>query len=73
MSSMASPPTPLIRTKTRGQQILEQRLGEPLNVALFRLYVREGRDQKEIGELWGLEQSTVSRWLRDFNISRFDR
>lgn len=70
---MAIPPTPLVRTKTRGQQLIEHRLGEPLEEALYRLHVSEGRDQKEIAQTWGLDQSTVSRWLRDFNISRYDR
>ena len=63
-------PTPLIRTKTRGQQILEHRVGEPLQIALHRLYVIERRNQEEIAEQWGIKQSTVSRWLRHFGISR---
>jgi DNA-binding transcriptional regulator LsrR (DeoR family) len=67
---MTTLPTPLIRTKTRGQQILEHRIGEPLQIALHRLYVIERRDQEEIGRQWGIEQSTVSRWLRAFGISR---
>ena len=67
---MATVPTPLIRTKTRDQQILEHRIGEPLQIALHRLYVIERRDQEEIGRGWGIEQSTVSRWLRSFGIRR---
>ena len=67
---MATVPTPLIRTKTRDQQILEHRIGEPLQIALHRLYVIERRDQEDIGRQWGIEQSTVSRWLRSFGISR---
>ena len=67
---MATLPTSLIRTKTRGQQLMEHRLGEPLQIALHRLYVIERHDQEAIGALWGIEQSTVSRWLRDFGISR---
>ena len=67
---MATVPTPLIRTKTRDQQILEHRIGEPLQIALHRLYVIERHDQEEIGRRWGIEQSTVSRWLRAFGISR---
>jgi hypothetical protein len=67
---MATHQTSLIRTKTRAQQLMEHRLGEPIDQALHRLYVIERRDQEEIGALWGLEQSTVSRWLRDFGITR---
>lgn len=70
MRAMAIHPTPLFRTKTRHQQVVEQRLGEPLDQALRRLYVMENRDQAEIGEMFGLEQSTVSRWLKDFGITR---
>lgn len=70
---MAIAPTPLFRTKTRGQQVIEQQIGEPIDVALRRLYVAEKRDQHEIAALWGLDRATVSRWLRDFNISRLSR
>jgi DNA-binding transcriptional regulator LsrR (DeoR family) len=70
---MATVPTPLFRTKTRGQQLMEQQIGEPLEVALRRLYVDEGLDQRVIGDRWGLDRATISRWLRDFNISRLDR
>jgi DNA-binding MarR family transcriptional regulator len=70
MPDMATLPTPLIRTKTRDQQILEHRVGEPLQIALHRLYVIERRNQEEIAEQWGIEQSTVSRWLKTFGISR---
>jgi DNA-binding MarR family transcriptional regulator len=67
---MATLPTALIRTKTRDQQLLEHRVGEPLQIALHRLYVIERRNQEEIAEQWGIEQSTVSRWLKTFGISR---
>lgn len=70
MPDMATLPTSLIRTKTRSQQVLEHRIGEPLQLALYRLYVVERLDQEAIGERWGIEQSTVSRWLRRFDISR---
>ena len=46
-------------------------MGEPLDQALRRLYVTENRDQAEIAESLGIEQSTVSRWLKDFGITRF--
>lgn len=70
---MAIVPTPLFRTKTRGQQVIEARIGEPIDVALRRRYVEQGKDQAEIAEEWGLDRATISRWLRDFGISRLDR
>lgn len=65
---MAILPTPLIRTKSRAQQAMEQRIGEPLDQAFHRLYVVEGRTQEQIAEAWGLDRATVSRWMRDFGI-----
>ena len=70
MRFMAIHPTLLYRTKTRHQQVVEQRMGQPLDAALYRLYVTENRDQAEIAELLGIEQSTVSRWLKDLGITR---
>ena len=57
-------------TKTRGQQLLERDIDEPIEQALHRLYVIEGLDQHEIGALWGKDRATISRWLRDFSIRR---
>jgi arginine repressor len=67
---MATVPTPLFRTKTRDMQLIEQQIGEPLEDALRRLYVAERLEQKAIAARWGVEQSTISRWLRDFGIYR---
>jgi transposase-like protein len=63
-------PTPLFRTKTRGQQVMEQRLGVPIERALYQEYVLARRSVRDIGLRWGIDYSTVSRWIRDFNISR---
>ena len=49
--------------------LVEYRIGEPVEDALRRL-TDEGRQQKEIAELLGIERSTVSRWLKDFRIAR---
>jgi DNA-binding transcriptional regulator LsrR (DeoR family) len=49
---------------------MESKLGLPIDQALYRLYVVEGLTQEEIGERWGMDRATVSRWLRDFNITR---
>jgi hypothetical protein len=66
---MATAPTPLIRTKSRAQQAMEIRIGEPLGEALYRLYVIEGKKQDEIAAEWGLDRATVSRWMRDCGIA----
>jgi hypothetical protein len=67
---MAMTPTPLHPPiKTKGMQIVEHQIGEPIEVALHRLYVVEGKSQDEIGQEWGLDRATVSRWMRDFRIN----
>lgn len=69
MRGMAILPTPLNRTKSRVQQAMEQRIGQPLDQALYRLYIIEGQTQDQIAWAWGLNRATVSRWMRDFGIS----
>lgn len=68
MRGMATLPTPLIRTKSRAQQMVEQRIGEALEQALHRRYVIEGQTQDQIAAEFGLDRATVSRWMRDFGI-----
>ena len=63
---MSIPLTAPIRT--RAQQRLELRIGEPLAEALRRLYVDEGRNQDEIAAGWGIDRATVSRWMAQFGI-----
>lgn len=69
MSPMTTPLTPLHRTKSRAQQAMEQRVGQPIDQALYRLYVIEGQTQDQIAAAWGLDRATVSRWMRDFGIA----
>lgn len=54
--------------KSNAQQRLEARLGQPLETALRDMYHREGLTQIEIAERLGLDQSTVTRWMRQFGI-----
>lgn len=70
MPCMAIAPTPLHPPiKTKGMQLVEHRIKEPIEVALHRLYVVEGMNQEEIArELGELDRATVSRWMRDFHI-----
>ncbi len=70
MRCMAIAPTPLHPPlKTKGMQLVEQQIGEPIGLALHRLYVTEARSQEEIATKWGLDRATVSRWMRDFRIT----
>ncbi len=50
-------------------QLVEQQIGEPIDLALHRLYVTEARSQEEIAVMWSLDRATVSRWMRDFRIT----
>lgn len=69
MADMAILPTSLHPPiKTKGMQLVEHAIGEPIEIALHRLYVTEGLDQQAIAERWGLDRATVSRWMRDFRI-----
>lgn len=71
MPCMATAPTPLIRTKTAEQQLMEHRLGvSDLADELRRLYVTEGLRQEDIAARWSKDQATISRWLARFGISR---
>ncbi len=65
---MATTLISLIRTKSRAQQLIERRIREPIDQALYRLYVVEGRQQDEIGAAWGIDRATVSRWMTQFGI-----
>ncbi len=70
MLCMAIAPTPLHPPlKTKGMQLVEQQIGEPIDLALHRLYVTEARSQEEIAVMWSLDRATVSRWMRDFRIT----
>ena len=70
MLCMAIAPTPLHPPlKTKGMQLVEQEIGEPIDLALHRLYVTEARSQEEIAAMWSLDRATVSRWMRDFRIT----
>lgn len=64
------PPTANVVTKSAAQQILEGQLGRPLPDVLHEWYHRDGLTQAEIAaKLGGLDQSTVTRWMRQFGIA----
>ena len=54
--------------KTRAMQVVEITHGEPIDAMLRRLYLTECLTQGEIAEQLGLDQGTVSRWMREFGI-----
>jgi DNA-directed RNA polymerase specialized sigma subunit len=61
-----------IHVKSRHQQIVEARFGEPIDALLTRLYVVEGRSQAEIAETLGVSRQAVVRWMTQLGIeSRF--
>lgn len=54
--------------KTRAMQILEGRLGEPLEVFIRRRYVDEGATLRDVADELGLSVGTVSRWLPQLGV-----
>jgi hypothetical protein len=54
--------------KTRGMLVMEHRLGEPIESYLHRRYIVDGATTITIGADLGLNNATVSRWLRDLGI-----
>ena len=61
--------SPNVVLKSNAQQLLESDLGRPLQDVLREMYERDGMTHAEIAErLGGLDQSTVTRWMRQFGI-----
>lgn len=54
--------------KTRAMQVIEFRLGEPLEQFLRRRYIDEDRTTVEIAEELDVNSGTVSRWMAHFSI-----
>lgn len=54
--------------KTRAMQAVEFEHGEPIDELLRRLYLTDCKTQPEIAESLGVDQGTVSRWMREFGI-----
>lgn len=66
MAILQTAPNP---QKSTRMLLVESRIGEPVEGVLVRL-LNQGKQQKEIAELLGIERSTVSRWVKDFGIRR---
>jgi hypothetical protein len=53
--------------KSRAMQIIERRLGVPLEQWIADRYAA-GATQEEIGAELGIEGATVSRWMRELGL-----
>jgi transposase len=49
-------------------QVVEGRIGEPLEAYLRRKYLDDGLTDREIGPLLGVDYSTIARWRAHFDI-----
>ena len=59
-----------VLTKTRHMQLLEAKLGRPLEQVLEELYVEKGLTLAQVAaELDGVSEGTVSDWLRRVGIN----
>lgn len=54
--------------KSHTQQVIEAQIGEPIEVALTRLYVDRGLTQAQVASALGTTRQTVIKWLRDLGI-----
>jgi transposase len=57
-----------VPVKTRPMQVVEQKLGRPLEEYLTEQYTRAGRSTYEIGEELDVHPSTVTRWMQLLHI-----
>lgn len=49
-------------------QLVEARLGRPLEDVIRELYVDQGRMQREVAKTLGIDTGTLSRWMRELGI-----
>lgn len=54
--------------KSRPMQIMEHRLGRPLDEFLQERYVEQQRTQREIAAELDVDESTVGRWMARLGI-----
>lgn len=47
---------------------VEERLGEPIEVVLRRLYHEQGMTLAEVAAEFGVDATTVSRWMASLGI-----
>lgn len=54
--------------KSRQEQMVEARFGEPVDVLLRRLYHEERLTQEEVADRLGIGRSTVVRWFGKYGL-----
>lgn len=59
--------------KSRTEQLVEQRFGEPVETLLRRFYGEQGLSQAEVASKLGVGTRTVIRWMAQFKIPTRDR
>ncbi len=57
-----------VRLKTRGMQLVEAKLGRPLEEYLEERYVRDGLTTEQIATDLGINNGTVSRWMSALGV-----
>lgn len=55
--------------KSRGMQLVEHRLGRPLEDVLTELYVDQGMTVKQVATELGVSGASVSRWMSELGIA----
>lgn len=53
-----------VRYRTKEMQRVEALERRPLEEALADYYVQRGMQLSEIGSIWGLTESAISKWLQ---------
>lgn len=54
--------------KSRGMQLVEHRLGRPLDEVLTELYIDQGMTVKQVAAEIGVSTASVSRWMSELGI-----
>jgi transposase-like protein len=49
-------------------QLMEQRLGRPLDEILQELYIEKGMTTKQVAVELGVSQASVSRWMAQLGV-----
>lgn len=59
--------------KSRLEQLVEHRHGEPVEGLLWGLYVRDGLTQEQVAQALGVNRATVLSWMAKYRIPTRDR
>lgn len=63
--------TPILRS--RQEQLIEHRFGNPMDVLLRQMYEAEGLTQAQIAERLDASHRSVTRWMVKYGIRTRDR